>query len=197
MRHCDKVSAVFLPLLATVVAGCGGGRDNNGGFPENFDKAGDSGRVAYMMRNVEPDSVARFIIDASLGRVDGARIDTFANATLYAYEHYRGPQLDRFAVEFENYRENLPLIDKMKVLGMAGEVNADNLGFQLGLEYVAQIRDKKMTVAQIDSELKALKAACSDNPETYERFMKGFKTVLELDHGKDLDESVYNRFINY
>lgn len=188
--------ALALGVTSCILASCKGKGGNDGEFPDDFATMNDAGKVAFVMRHAEPDSVARFIIDASLGRVEEVKIDTFANATLYAYEHYRGTELDKFAIEFESYRENLSLPDKMKVLAMAGEVNPDNMGFQLGLEYVARIRDKKMSVADVEKEIKAFQDACKDNPQTYERFMTGFRTVLELDRGKDLDEKVYQRFMN-
>ncbi len=76
------------------VCSCGG-KNGSGDFPDNFGTIGDAGRVSYMMKNVTPDSVARFICDAALGKVEGARIDSLPTATLYAYEHYKNTDRHR------------------------------------------------------------------------------------------------------
>ena len=79
---------------------------------------------------------------------------------------------------------------------MAGNIDPQGLGYELGLEYVTHIRENKMSVDDIRRELNAFKEACVNDSDMYNRFMKGFKTVLKVDHGKDLPEEVYNAFIN-
>lgn len=71
-----------------LIPACGGKDKNNGQFPEGFSSLSDEQKVAYMMQHVPADSVARFIIYASLGKVEGVKIDTLNNATLKAYETY-------------------------------------------------------------------------------------------------------------
>ncbi len=141
--------------------------------------------------------MARFIIYASLGRVEGAKIDTLAIATNYAYEHLKGSDLEDFSIAYENLVESLPLADKMKVYKLGGSEDAQGLGYRLGLEYVTTIREGNMTVADIEKELAAFRAACANDTDTYRRFLIGFKTVLRIDSGKDLPRDVYDKFINY
>jgi hypothetical protein len=167
-------------------------------LPADFNSLDDAAKVAYMMNNVEPDSVARFICDAALGRERlGMRIDTLAMAAAYAYEHYNDSSLIVFSREFDTYSANLPLEDKMRIYVMAGESDPNRLGYQLGLEYVSHIRDNKMTAEDVRREIEAFRSACANDSDTYVRFMKGFKTVLRTDHGKDLPENIYNSFIDY
>lgn len=149
-----------------------------------------------MMRNSTPDSVARFICNASLGKVKSAKIDTLAIAVAYAYQNYNDSDLIVFSREFDDFSANLPLNEKMKVYSMAGNIDPQGLGYELGLEYVTHIRENKMSVDDIRMELNAFKEACVNDSDMYNRFMKGFKTVLKVDHGKDLPEEVYNAFIN-
>ena len=149
------------------------------------------------MEQTTPDSVARFICSASLGQVPGAHIDTMTIATLYAYENYADSALATFSDELERFSGSLPLTEKMRILAMAGMVDGQGLGYELGLHYVDQIRSRKMSIAQVREEIEALRSACKDDPKTFERFLTGFKTVLKMDRGKDLSAEGYEAFINY
>ena len=192
----------YLTLLClailSLVTSCGGkGKNSGNGFPENFGSIGDSGRVAYMMKNTTPDSVARFICASALGRVEGSRIDTLALATAYAYENYKGEELETFGAEYERFVSALSLADRMKIYALGGTEDPQGLGLQLGLEYMQTIRDNNMSAEDVEKELAEFKKACADDPDTYERFLIGFKTVLKADNGKDMPKEIYDKFINY
>lgn len=197
-QYCNKVGRAIgiAAVMMGTLASCGSDEEQEKSLPDNFLSIGDAGRVAYVMKQVEADSVARFICDAALGKRENARIDTLAVAVAYAYEHYNDSSLIAFSREFDEYSANLPLDDKMRIYMMAGNLDPHGLGYELGLEYVGHIRDKRMTVEQVKKEIEAFKAACANDSDTYVRFMKGFKTVLKIDHGKDLDEKVYQAFID-
>ncbi len=186
-----------MALCGAVVSVCScGGKNRSGDFPDNFGTIGDAGRVSYMMKNVTPDSVARFICDAALGKVEGARIDSLPTATLYAYEHYKNTDLASFAAQYDAYSQSLPLEEKMKLYALAGSYDPQQLGYQLGLEYVGNIRSKKMTADQVAAELEEFKKACGNDHGTYKRFVKGFKVVLELEKGNGISGDIYSRFKN-
>ncbi len=190
---------LIIPLcfVAALLSGCRSKSDTGqNAFPEGFMTQSDSQRVAFIMANATPDSTARFIINAALGKVKGAKIDTLATATLYAYEHYRDQELSIFSDAFDGYMSSLPLGEKMKVYLMSGKSDPQNLGLQLGLEYVSNIREGSKTVKEIDSELAAFKDACAEDSATYKRFVKGFKAALKADQGKDLAPDVYERYAN-
>lgn len=192
------LAVLLCGLCASVcLMSCKNDKKNAGPFPEGFDKMGDAGRVGWMLRNAPVDSVARFIIRASLGQVPGARIDTLAIATNYAYERLKGDDLETFSMEYGNMVESLPLADKMLIYKLGGSEDPQGLGYRLGLEYVAAIRNDHKTVADIEKELTAFQKACANDSDTYRRFIIGFKTVLKVDSGKDLPKDIYNRFINY
>lgn len=190
-------------MLLAVCAGmllssCGGGKGETGtSVPENFAVMGDTARVAYVMKNATPDSVARFICSAALGRLDYARIDSLGIATSYAYEKYSGDDLDLFGETYDSYVSALPLADKMRMYAMAGVEDPQGLGLQLGLEYMQSIREKNMSADAVEKELTAFRKACGPDSATYRRFLVGFRTVLESDRGKDMPEEIYNRFINF
>lgn len=178
-----------------LLAGCHG--KGNNGFPEGFENYPDAAKVDYMMGQTTPDSVARFICDAALGKVPGAPIDSISAATLQAYEKYRGAEFDKFSETFDEYSLSKPLPEKMKLLFMAGTEDPVQLGYQLGLEYVNQIRTQHKTAEQVETEIKEFRKACGNDKETYDRFITGFHIALKEDHGKDLPEEIYRRFINY
>lgn len=187
-------------LVAAVAAGmssCGDKKKSVKGIPANFGSIGDEGRVAWIMQHAEPDSVARFIIHGALGEIPGVKIDTLAIATNYAYEKYRGADLDKFGAEYDAIVESLSLSRKMKVYSQAGTEDPQGLGYKLGLEYVSSIRDKQMKVADVEKEVEELRKACGSDTATFSRFIIGFKTVLDIDSGKGIPQDVYQKFINY
>lgn len=188
-------SAVSLCGVAFV--SCHGGKGSGSDYPADFKSIGDCGRVDYMMKRVSPDSLARFIIYGALGRNPGAPIDTLAIATNYAYEKLKGDDLDSFSVEYDSLVGALPLAEKMRVYKLAASEDPQGLGYKLGLEYMMSIRDGNKSADQVEKELVEFKKACASDTATYRRFIIGFHTVLELDHGKDLSEEIYRRFVNY
>ncbi len=184
-------------LLGCLGMSCSGGGGSEAEFPAGFDRRSDAEKVAYVMQNATPDSVARFICRAALGQIPGAHIDTLATATLYAYENYADSTLTVFSDEYDRFSASLPLTERMRILAMAGMVDAQGLGYELGLHYVDQIRTRQMTTPQVKAEVEALREACKDDPKTFDRFLTGFKTVLKLDRDKDLDKEIYDTFIDY
>lgn len=190
----------FVNILAgaslLILWGCGSGTKNNGNFPSDFGSLSDAGKVAYVMKHASPDSVARFVCDAALGRISGVSLD-FANASLYVAENYRTSDQEAYFIEYARYVDAQPLADRMRLYKLSGESDPQGLGYRLGLDYMRSIRDKKMNAEQVEKELKAFKQACGSDMETYHRFIVGFRTVLKMDHGKDLPEDIYSRFINY
>ncbi len=194
----SKARKSALALAALLLASCSAKTEkgDEGGFPAGFSQLSDQAMVEYVMQHASADSVARFICNSALGRLPEAHIDTLAIAAAYAYEHYNDSCLLIFSKEFDDYSANLPLADKMKVYALAGEADPQRLGYQLGLEYVAQIREKGMTANEVKLEVDAFRQACAADTLMYERFMKGFQTALSVDHGKDLDEGIYLEFSN-
>lgn len=187
----------LLPFIAMFLFACSSGsKDGKLDLPKDFNSRSDIEKVSFLMEAVSPDSVAILICRASLGELENLKIDTFANATLYAYEQYKGDDLDTFSNTIEGYKESLPLAKKMQIYKLAGEEDPMGLGYALGLEYVGQIRLKNMTVKEIREELAYFKKACAGDPETYRRFIIGFKTALKADKGQGIASDVYSSFVN-
>lgn len=196
MNRYDFGRGATLLATVTLLASCGGGKKQQGGLPDGFATMGDRARVEYMVAHAAPDSVARYLIYGALGRSD-AKVDTLALATNYAYESLKGEALDKFSAEYDSLVESLPLEDKMRIYVLAGTEDPQRLGYSLGLEYLGTIRDGNKSVADIERELAGFKRACGQDTATYRRFIIGFRTVLDMDRGKDLPDDVYKKFRNY
>ena len=192
----DLALSVAIMSLGVSFAGCGRSGENSEGFPDGFRSMSSGGKVEYMMQHVEPDSVARFICEAALGMYPGVGID-LSEATLYAYEHYKGKDFEKFTIAYEDCTESFSLSDKMKLYQLAGTTDPQQFGYTLGLEYISNIRSQSKDVNAIRQELAEFRKVCGTDKDTYRRFVIGFKTALKADHGKDLDEAIYTEFINY
>ncbi len=187
----------FIGVLGFFATACSGDKQS-GDFPKDFNKRTDAAKVAYVMKNATPDSVARFICRGALGEIEGVKIDTLANATLYAYENYKDEELQSFATAYDEFAENLPLDKKMQLRKLAATEDAMGMGYQLGLEYVNAIRTNHKSAEDVAVEIAALQKACAKNPEdssTFSRFMKGFKVALEYDGGADVPRAIYNKYV--
>lgn len=191
-------AAAVCTATALALSACSGNKDGEGNWPKGFDSLSDNAKVEYVMENATPDSLARFIIDASLGKVKGARIDTLSVATMYAYEHLKNESdIQTFSAAYDEYSANLPLSDKMQVMKMAGELDPQGIGYQLGLTYVDIIRTNRKNAETVTSEIEAFRSACGEDTVMFQRFLTGFRTVLDVDHGKDLPEDIYRKFKDY
>ena len=191
------IGALLMLSLCLVAASCGKKSGDSGNFPENFNGLSDAEKVAYVMRHATPDSVARFICDASLGRVEGISIASLAAASNHAYENYTGDDLATFYAEYDRYESDMPLPEKMKLYVLAGKEDPQKLGYELGLSYVGNIRDNHLTADQVEKELKEFKKACGDDSDTYRRFIIGFHTALELERNNGFPQEIYSRFIKF
>lgn len=184
-------------LLLTILAGCkGSGNGGNGDFPSEFNNRSDEEKIAYMMEAVEPDSVARFIVNSALGQIPDVTLRSVSVAYNYAYQHYQnqGDNQTKFIVEFDNIQNDLPLDSKMKIMKAAGQEDPMGLGLRLGLDYFEQLRDKKMTLSDVDKDIAAFKRACRNDTAMYVRFVKGFKAALNTDRGSSVDRAVYQKY---
>lgn len=188
-RGCLCIVALMLLLSA-----CGRGDGN--GLPSNFKSLSTGDKMEFLMANCSPDSVARFICNAAMGKVHNARIE-LKPAMVYAYEHYNEEDQVLFEQELDIYEMNLPLNEKVRFSKLRAVEDPDVFSYQLGLEFVNIIRENKMTPEEVEREIGLLKKECKFDPDFYKRFMTGFKTALSIDRGHDLDEKIYRKFINY
>jgi lipoprotein len=196
-KFCLGLSGLVLALLSSACSGAG--KDGNRDLPKDFQGRSDEQKVAYMMEAVEPDSVARFIVYSSLSSDPEVRIGSLSSAYNYAYQHYQnmGDRQEKFILEFEQLSGELPLDERMRLMKAAGQEDSLGLGLRLGIEYFKALREKKMTLQQVDGEIAAFRRACGNDTATYVRFVKGFKAALNTDGGRSVDRAVYAKYAAY
>lgn len=196
-KFCLGLSGLVLALLSSACSGAG--KDGNRDLPKDFQGRSDEQKVAYMMEAVEPDSVARFIVYSSLSSDPEVRIGSLSSAYNYAYQHYQnmGDRQEKFILEFEQLSGELPLDERMRLMKAAGQEDSLGLGLRLGIEYFKALREKKMTLQQVDGEIAAFRCACGNDTATYVRFVKGFKAALNTDGGRSVDRAVYAKYAAY
>lgn len=194
-----SVSRLFVFSLILVLILPVACKKSSGGttIPYDFDTYTTEKKMEYIMNKVAPDSVARFIYSASLGKIQGADTLDLSRAYLYAIENFKGEDLDEFTAEYDLYRDKLPLIDKMKFYHKEGLLDSLAVGLQLGLGYLASVRENKKNVKTAREEILKFKEACKNDSATYHQFIVGLHYALENDRGRDLDENIYNEFINF
>lgn len=188
-------SAGLLGVL--LLASCGNkNKESAGAFPAGFDSMGDTGRVAYVMKNATPDSVARFILRAALGELEGARIDSLGIVTNYVYSNYSSDDQIVFGDEYDKQVSAMSLSKRMRLYALGGVDDPQGLGYELGLNYLSEIRDRNMSVEDVKREIQEFRKACGNDSATYRRFVTGFTTVLKVDSGKDVRREIYDSFVN-
>lgn len=181
--------AIIFLLLA-----CSKGGNNH--LPDNFKSLSTPDQMEYLMGRIPPDSLARFICNAAMGKIYNARME-LQPAMLYAYEKYDEDDAVQFQMALAQYQENLPLNEKVRITKLLGIEDPDQYSYDLGLSYVGDIRIEQKDINQISEELAKLQKECKSDPDFYKRFMKGFKTALQHDRHHDLDDKIYLKFISY
>lgn len=191
------MAVVLAAMCLPVITACGDKDNANSAFPKDFNKKTDEEKVAYMMKQATPDSVARFICYAAMGDIPGVKIDTLAMATLYAYENYKDKDLDTFGHAYDTFSEQLPLHKKMLLRKLIATEDPMQLGYSLGLEYVNSIRIDRKSAKAVEEEIAQLKSECAKNPEDsamYTRFLKGFQVALTIDGSSDVPKEIFNKY---
>lgn len=198
-----RIAAPAVALMLVGMSFFGGCRNKEGGenvLPKGGENMSDTQKVEYMMKQTTPDSVARFICRAALGQIEGVKIDTLSNATLYAYENYRDDDLQTFSQAYESFIDSLPLNLKMRLHKLEAEQDPMGLGYELGLGYVNVIRMEKKDAASIEKEIENLRQECMKSPEdtaTFTRFKTGFKVALDMDGSSDVPKSIYLKYSSH
>ncbi|MDE6867298.1 MAG: hypothetical protein K2J23_07880 [Muribaculaceae bacterium] len=188
---------VLTLLLLSLLAGCGkNDKKQEAGFPADFNSLSDSQKVAFVMRTSTPDSVARFVMEAAMGRKKDITIDSLGVAELYVYSNYDSDKQIIYAEEAGRIKDNFSLSDQMYLFKKGSTEDPVVFGLNLGLAYLSRVREHNLSVSDIDKEIKDFKKACGSDTATYRRFVTGFTEALRQDKDKDLNSDIYNRFIN-
>lgn len=194
LRHLSRVFVQVLLLVSLVLAGCK--KKEETVVPDKFNSLSTEEKMDYLMKTLPPDSVALFICEAAMGKKYDSRLE-LADALIYAYSNYKEADQVVFDDAFNRYGEELPLAEKVKFYKLVNLDDPEIYEYEIGLRYVGTIREEDKDAKKVKEELDNFKKECKTSPETYKRFMKGFKEALNLDRGHDLDEKIYTQFITY
>lgn len=196
----SKIRSLFICAgigLCLLAAGCKkGAEQTEAGFPADFNKRTDEDKVAFVMRTCTPDSVARFVMDASLGRLKGIQIDTLSNAELYVFSNYNSEMQQKYAEESVRLKEQLTLAQRMQLFKKGSVDDPISFGLDLGLGYLARVRERNLSADDVAKEIKEFQKECASDTATYRRFTVGFTEALRQDKDKDVKKEIYDRFIN-
>lgn len=196
-RHFFSFGAVALLLVSAALGGCRRSEQTvDPSLPKDFNNKSDEEKVAYMMRVASPDSVARFVLKASLGKVKGVTLDTLAIAELYVVSNYDSQKQLQYAEESARLKDELTLAERMMLFRKGSVDDPVGFGLDLGLGYLSRIREKNLSAKDVEKEIKDFKKECREDTATYRRFVVGFTEALRQDKDKDVKKEIYDRFIN-
>ena len=197
IKRFRKVTICSGLALAFLFSGCGkNSEETASSLPAGFNKKTDSEKVAYVMRTATPDSVARFVMDASLGKIKGVQLDSLAIVELYIVSNYDSQKQLEYAEESARLKEQLTLAQRMHLFKKGSADDPISFGLDLGLGYLSIIREKNMSAKDVEKEIKEFKKECQNDTSTYRRFVIGFTEALRQDKDKDVKKEIYDRFIN-
>lgn len=194
IKSITRVTLLVMCWIAVAVSGCKKQEIVN--LPNTFDSLSTDEKMEILMKKLPPDSVALYICDAAMGKKYDSRIE-LSEAINYAYINYKEADQITFTDALNRYGERLPLNEKNKFNALSNLIEPDMFGYEIGLSYVGTIREEGLDAKKVKEEIDRFKKECESDPETYKRFIKGFKEALKLDRGRDLDEQIYTQFITY
>lgn len=184
-------------MLICFLSGCKHrSEEGNAAFPADFNKKTDQEKVAFVMRTSTPDSVARFVMNAALGNIQGVTVDSLSMAELYIISNYDSQKQMEYVEETARIKDGLSLAQQMKLFKKGSSDDPIVFGLDLGLNYLSRVRERSLSAKDIEKEIKEFKKECGNDTTTYRLFTKGFTEALRQDKDKDVDKDIYQRFIN-
>ncbi|MBD5283859.1 MAG: hypothetical protein HDS31_04565 [Bacteroides sp.] len=169
----------MLAACALFVCACGGDKTSAEATVAPGANASDKEKVQYIAQTCGPDSLARFICYAALGKSNDGKIDSLAMAQLYALEIYQADdeKIARFSRVFDETVESLPLADSYRLTEMTGTLDDTQMPIDLGLHYGAKVKRDKIDPARVKTDTASL--ARIVDPHFFELFQKAFDTAIK------------------
>lgn len=169
---------LLVGVMLLSVSACSGPKTSSEVTKAPDASATDRDKVMYMVQLNDPDSVARFLCYAALGKSTEGKIDSLALAQLYALEAYQADddRIAEFSRAYEECVEQLPLVDMYRIHQMTGIFDETELPLDLGLHYGSRIMRDTLNAAKIKADTIALSRQMT--PETFALFRKALKTAI-------------------
>lgn len=140
----------------------------------------DSLKVRSMLdARMSMDSIAVLVTNIAVGDVPGVTIDNLADIDSYLYMNRSEKDYEVYTLAMDSYAKTLPLSKRFRFYKKSPLIDKDKMGYQLGLEYVSEVMDRKLTIGKVDNEIAEFRRECGEDEDTYNRFLKAFKVGLE------------------
>lgn len=186
-----------LALLLIINAGCKNSAETgiDASLPANFAALSDTAKVRVLIdRGITPDSLAAFVCESINGKHGDIRFSEFDDIEIYIGEKLGDEAAGMYGMSFEMNMQQLPLDKRYTIKMSLPLTDITTLGYTLGLEYVNQVIENKMTIGQVDREIAEFRRACASDEDTYEHFLKGFSTGIQVSTDKDISPAIVAKY---
>lgn len=178
MKHTFVYSALF--LLTLLMGACSSSnQEQENALPADFASMNDTAKLGVLVRQgLSPDSIALYVLHTAEGRNPGVKFTDYANMDVYLYGALGDEGFNSYRIAYDDYVATMPLVPKLKQLQASPDHDPQSVGFELGLEYINQVLDQKMTIGKVDREVAELHRALGQDEDTYSRFLQGFAAAI-------------------
>lgn len=178
----------FLFIISVIICANAGCKKSGiyKNLPEDFSNFADTAKVAYLMGEISPDSLARFICDEVLKPDSIKLINSLNESVRYAYIKYPDSLRIIFGKEIDAYSDNLPLENKTRLYYLAKGDDPIRLGYKIGKEYIQSFHEGKNQYDELNKVLEIFEIVSNDGNEFMYKLQTGIKTALQAG-GIDLD----------
>lgn len=186
-KYFTRQLGIFL-MMISLFCGCAFSHaDTTEKLPAEFQQLNDTAKVAYMMKRLAPDSMARFVCNSALNKIPLSPIDSFAATVRYLYTAYNDSDLVVFCEELNTYPATLSPSEKIKIYLMASENKPARLGYRMGKDYAAELKKGKISLEIMKEEIEIIKDSLRQDSNDFNKFFAGLKTGL---NSEEADESI-------
>lgn len=184
-------------LTGLLLTACGSkeGEQQTSDIPDDFSTLSDTQKIQRLIdAKVTTDSIAHFVTECLDGRHPGVTIKDPDAVMLYVGEKLGDEEMGNYAMSFDMYLQALSPASKYKTRIAMPATDRERLGYDLGLEYVNQVVDKKLTIGQVDRDVTALQRAAATDEDTYENFLTGFAEGIKLSADRGIPTAVISKY---
>ena len=191
----QKILLVAVAVVMVSLSSCKSDSATTSRMSKDFAASADTVKVRMLIESGMPmDSLAMYLCKAAIGEVKGVSINNFSDVDAYIYMNRGEKEYELYALAMDDYTKQLPLVSKLKLYKKSALVDPDKAGYQLGLEYVNDVMDKKLKIGQVDREIADFRQACGEDEDTYNRFLKGFALGISTRAAGEIPQEVAAKY---
>ncbi|MBD5232398.1 MAG: hypothetical protein HDS66_09670 [Bacteroidales bacterium] len=180
--HVNKTLLVLIILAGALLTACKSGETQDASLADmtrEIANKPDSLKVKQLLEaRIPMDSVAVIVTKMAIGEVPGVNIDNLADIDAFLYMNRSEKDYEVYTLAMDSYSKKLPLSKRFRLYKKSPLIDKDKLGYQLGLEYVSDVIDRKLTIGKVDKEIAEFRRECGEDEDTYNRFLKAFQVGI-------------------